>query len=103
MYQNFMNELIMWNLIPQRKNTNHGKHVIHEKVFTYANNLPKYLSNMSEIINKITYIVYKEWLRALINEIKENNYDVNVLWKGNIACPEVLKNDFVSTIAWLWF
>jgi hypothetical protein len=34
-----------------------------------------------------------------MNEIKENNYDMNVLWKGNIACPEVLKNDFVSTIA----
>jgi hypothetical protein len=22
-----------------------------------------------------------------MNEIKENNYDVNILWKGNIACP----------------
>jgi hypothetical protein len=33
-------------------------------------------------INKVTYIVYKEWLgRALMNEIKENNYDMNVLWK----------------------
>jgi hypothetical protein len=31
-------------------------------------------------INKIAYIVYKEWPgRALMNEIKENNYDVNVL------------------------
>jgi hypothetical protein len=34
-----------------------------------------------------------------INEIDENNYDVNVLWKGNIACLWVLENDFVSTIA----
>jgi hypothetical protein len=34
-----------------------------------------------------------------MNEIKENNYDVNVLWKENIACPEVLENDFVSMIA----
>jgi hypothetical protein len=42
---------------------------------------------MTEIINKITYIVYKEWsVRALMNEIKGNNYDINVLWKGNIAC-----------------
>jgi hypothetical protein len=31
-------------------------------------------------INKETYIVYKEWLgHALMDEIKENNYDVNVL------------------------
>jgi hypothetical protein len=34
------------------------------------------------VINKLTSIVYKEWSgRALMNEIKENNYDVNVLWK----------------------
>jgi hypothetical protein len=67
---------------------NHEKHVIHEEVSTYVNILPKYLSNMLEIINKITYIVYKEWsVHALMNEIKANNYDVNVLWKGNIACP----------------
>jgi hypothetical protein len=31
-------------------------------------------------INKVTNIVYKEWLDStLINEIKENNYDVNIL------------------------
>jgi hypothetical protein len=31
-------------------------------------------------INRVTYIIYKEWLgHALINEIKNNNYDVNVL------------------------
>jgi hypothetical protein len=31
-------------------------------------------------INKVTYIVYMEWSgHALINEIKENNYDVNVI------------------------
>jgi hypothetical protein len=60
MYQNFLNELIMGNLLPQRKNMNHGRHVIHEEVFTYANILAKYLSNMLEIINKIIYIVYKE-------------------------------------------
>jgi hypothetical protein len=31
-------------------------------------------------INKITYIVYKEWQdRALMNEIKETNYDVTLL------------------------
>jgi hypothetical protein len=35
----------------------------------------------------------------LMNEIKENNYDVNVLWKGNIACLWVLKNNFVLMIA----
>jgi hypothetical protein len=39
-------------------------------------------------INKVTYVVYKECSdHALMNEIKENNYDVNVLWKGNIALP----------------
>jgi hypothetical protein len=87
MYQNFLYELITWNLLSQKK-INHEKHVIHEEVSTYANILPKYLSNMPEIINKITYIVYKEWsVRALMNEIKENNYDMNVLWKGNIAYP----------------
>jgi hypothetical protein len=31
-------------------------------------------------INKVTYIVYKEWTNhALMNKIKENIYDVNVL------------------------
>jgi hypothetical protein len=50
-------------------------------------------------INKVTYIVYKEWPgHALMNEMKENNYDVNALCKGNIACLWVLENDFVSTI-----
>jgi hypothetical protein len=59
---------------------NHGKHVIHYEVSTYVNILPKYLSNMPEIINKITYIISKEWsVCALMNEIKENNYDMNVL------------------------
>jgi hypothetical protein len=33
-----------------------------------------------------------------INEIDENNYDVNVLWKGNIACLWVVENDIFSTI-----
>jgi hypothetical protein len=33
-----------------------------------------------------------------MNERKENNYDANVLRKGNIACLRVLENDFVSTI-----
>jgi hypothetical protein len=48
-------------------------------------------------INKVTYIVYKEWPgHALMNEMKENNYDVNALCKGNIACLWVLENDFVS-------
>jgi Leu/Phe-tRNA-protein transferase len=47
-------------------------------------------------INKVAYIVYKEWLdHALTNEIKETNYDVNVLWKENIACLWVLENNFV--------
>jgi hypothetical protein len=97
-YQNFLYELITWNLLPQRKNMNHAKHVIQEKVSTYANILPKYLSNMPEIINKITYIVYKEWsMYALMNEIKENNYDMNVLWKWNIACPGYWK-----TILFWW-
>jgi hypothetical protein len=77
---------------------NHTKHVIHEKVSTYANILPKYMSNILEIINKITYIVYKEWsMFALMNEIKENNYDMIVLWKGNIACPGYWK-----TILFRW-
>jgi hypothetical protein len=59
---------------------NHAKHVIHEKVSMYVNILPKYLSNMPEIINKIIYILYKELsMYALMNEIKENNYDINVL------------------------
>jgi hypothetical protein len=39
---------------------NHGKNAIHEEVSTYVNILPKYLIIMPEIINKITYIVYKE-------------------------------------------
>jgi hypothetical protein len=31
-------------------------------------------------INKVTYIVQMEWSsRALMNKIKENNYDVKVL------------------------
>jgi hypothetical protein len=51
-------------------------------------------------INKVTYIVYREWSgHAMMNEINENNYDVNVLFKGNIACLWVLKNDFISMIA----
>jgi hypothetical protein len=29
----------------------------------------------------------------------ENNYDVNGLWKGNIACLWLLLNNFVLTIA----
>jgi hypothetical protein len=33
-----------------------------------------------------------------MNEIKENNYNVNVLWKGNIAYLWVLDTDFVSMI-----
>jgi hypothetical protein len=51
-------------------------------------------------INEVTYIVYKEWLgHAFMNEIKENNYEVNVLWKRNITCLWVLENNFVSMIA----
>jgi hypothetical protein len=62
-------------------------------------------------INKVTYIAYKEWSgHALMNEIKETNYDVNVLCKGNIVCLWVLENDLVSMIAadsnfiglWYW-
>jgi hypothetical protein len=34
-----------------------------------------------------------------MNEIKENNYDVNVLWKGNIVCIWILENDFILTMA----
>jgi hypothetical protein len=33
-----------------------------------------------------------------MNEIKENNYDVDVLWKGNIECLIVLENDIVLMI-----
>jgi hypothetical protein len=39
---------------------NHEKHVIHEKVFTYANLSSKYLRNRPGIINKVTYTIYKE-------------------------------------------
>jgi hypothetical protein len=84
-HQKFMYDLITWNVLPQRKNMNHRKSVIPEKVFTSTNLLPEYLRNRPGIINKVTYIVYKEWLGcALMNEIKENNYDMNILWKGNI-------------------
>jgi hypothetical protein len=34
-----------------------------------------------------------------MNEIKENNYDVNVLWNGNTACLWALDTDFVLMIA----
>jgi hypothetical protein len=51
-------------------------------------------------INKVTYTIYMEWSgRALMNNIKENKYDVNVLWKENIAYLWVWENNFVSTIA----
>jgi hypothetical protein len=33
-----------------------------------------------------------------MNEIKENNYDMNVLWKGNNAFLLVLENEFVLKI-----
>jgi hypothetical protein len=78
---------------------NYGIHVIPEEIFKSMNILPKYMRNMSRIINKVTYIIYKEWSgRALMNEITENNYDVNVLWKENIACLWVLDTDFVLMI-----
>jgi hypothetical protein len=35
----------------------------------------------------------------VMNEIMENNYGVNVLWKENIACMCLLENDLISTIA----
>jgi hypothetical protein len=55
---------------------------------------------MMGIITKVIYIVYKERLgRALMNEIKENNYDMNILSKGNIARLWVLSFDFISMIA----
>jgi hypothetical protein len=34
----------------------------------------------------------------VMNKIKENNYGVNVLWKGNIACLWVLENALISMI-----
>jgi hypothetical protein len=50
-------------------------------------------------INKVIYIVYKEWSgHALMNEINENNYDVNVLWKGNIAFLWVLENNLFQRL-----
>jgi hypothetical protein len=86
MHKKIMYDLITWNVLPQRKNMNNGKHLIPEEVFTSANLLPKYVRNRMGIINKVAYIVYKQWSgHALINEIKDNNYDVNVLWKGNIV------------------
>jgi hypothetical protein len=33
-----------------------------------------------------------------MNEIKQNNYDVNVLWKGNIARLWMLENDIILMI-----
>jgi hypothetical protein len=33
-----------------------------------------------------------------MNKKTKNNYDVNVLWKWNIACLWVLENDLVSTM-----
>jgi hypothetical protein len=33
-----------------------------------------------------------------MNDIKDNNYDVNVLWKGNIAYLWVLDTDFILKI-----
>jgi hypothetical protein len=42
-------------------------------LWTMSSNRPR--------INKVTYIVYKEWSgRALMNEIKENNYTVKVFY-----------------------
>jgi hypothetical protein len=68
--------------------------------FQYVNHLPNYLMNRLGIINKVIYIVYKEWSsRALMNEIKKKNYDVNVLCKGNIACLCVLNTNFILMIA----
>jgi hypothetical protein len=37
-------------------------------------------------------------MHALLNEIKENNYYVNVLWEGNIACLWVLEIDFFNDL-----
>jgi hypothetical protein len=37
MHQNFLYDLITWNLLLQRKNMNHGKHVTPEKVSTSTN------------------------------------------------------------------
>jgi hypothetical protein len=34
----------------------------------------------------------------MMNEIKKNNYDVNILWNGNIVCLWVVENNFVSMI-----
>jgi hypothetical protein len=76
---------------------NHEKQVIPEEIFMSMNLLPKYLRIRSGIINKVTYIVYKELSEhTLMNEIKEHNYDVNILWKENIACLWVLDTYFVS-------
>jgi hypothetical protein len=33
-----------------------------------------------------------------MNEIEDNNYDMNVLWKRNITCLWVLDTDFVLMI-----
>jgi hypothetical protein len=33
-----------------------------------------------------------------MNQIKENNYGMNVLWKGNITCLWVFDADFVLMI-----
>jgi hypothetical protein len=79
---------------------NHEKHVIAEEVFTSVYLFPKYMRNDPGIINNVTYIVYKECSsHALMNEINENNYDMNVLWKGSITYLWVRDTDFVSMIA----
>jgi hypothetical protein len=49
MHQNFWYDLIMWNLLPQKKNMNHEKHVIPEEVSTYANVSPKYLEGKIKV------------------------------------------------------
>jgi hypothetical protein len=35
----------------------------------------------------------------VMNEIKENIYDVNISWNKNITCMWILENDIISTIA----
>jgi hypothetical protein len=37
MHQNFPYDLITWNLLPQRKNMNHEKHVTPEEISTSTN------------------------------------------------------------------
>jgi hypothetical protein len=71
MYQNFRYDLIMWNLLWQRNNINHGKRVIPEKVSMSVNLLTK----IFERKNKSKYNS-DFWLNLPMVSICSNIYDI---------------------------